>query len=337
MYDLFGVRLFSFIGRDDIIFSIGNKYELYVKGERMGETKNKIKNPASSREITRAYFDSLLLEMRLMDNDVPNTEFELYGKHFETPIMTAALSHIGTFNEDLPSGMVQYAQGAKMAEAVHWIGMGSDEEFENVVAAGAATIRIIKPYADEAKILKQIQCAEKNGALAVGMDIDHMFGMQGNPDICMGETMSVKSSADMRRYLESTELPFIVKGVLSVQDAVKCADIGAGGIVVSHHGGRMDYAVPPLYVLPDIVKAVGDKMPIFVDCGICSGMDAYKALALGATAVSVGTHLIPYIRQGGAEAVAKRMQEMTEELKGAMAYTGVKSMADFDSTVIHRI
>ncbi len=290
----------------------------------------------NTKELTRAYFDSLFVEQRLMDSKVPDTTFELYGKQFATPIMTAALSHIGTFNPDMPDGMVEYAKGAAQAGAVHWIGMGSDEEFERVVSAGAPTIRIIKPYADEERIYEQIRCAERNGALAVGMDIDHMFDLKGNADICMGEEMAVKSSADLRKYIGSTELPFIIKGVLSVQDALRCAEIGARGIVVSHHGGRLNGAVPPLYVLPDIVKAVGDKMPIFVDCGICSGMDAYKALALGATAVSVGIHLIPYIRQGGGAAVAERIQGMTDELKGAMAYTGVQDMQSFDATVIHK-
>lgn len=303
----------------------------------MGERKALVMNPASSKEVTRAYFDSLLVEERLMDSGVPSTDFELYGKKFKTPIMTAALSHIGTFNPDMPSGMVQYAQGAAMAGAVHWIGMGSDEEFESVVAAGAPTIRIIKPYAEEEKIYEQIRCAEKNGALAVGMDIDHMFDLKGEQDVCMGEVMAIKSSADLKRYVDYTSLPFVVKGVLSVHDAVKCAEIGVQGIVVSHHGGRLNYAVPPLYVLPDIVKAVGDKMPIFVDCGISSGMDAYKALALGATAVSVGVHLIPKIRQGGAQGVSDRIQEMTEEMKGVMAYTGVKSVKEFDASVIHRL
>lgn len=303
----------------------------------MHSTENKRVNPASSKEITRAYFDSLLLEERLMDSVVPNTEFELYGHKFQTPIMTAALSHIGTFHPDMPNGMVEYGRGAAQAGAVHWIGMGSDEEFEVVVATGASTIRIIKPYADEDKIFEQIRCAERNGALAVGMDIDHMFDLKGNPDICVGEEMAVKSSADLKRYIEFTKLPFVVKGVLSARDAVKCAEIGVQGIVVSHHGGRLNYAVPPLYILPEIVKAVGDKMPVFADCGICSGMDAYKALALGATAVSVGIHLIPYIGQGGAQAVAGRITAMTEEMKGVMAYTGVADMKSFDATVIHRI
>ena len=291
----------------------------------------------SSKEVTREYFDSLMVEMRLMDSSIPDTQFELYGKKFQTPIMTAALSHLGTFHPEIPNGIVQYAMGAEACEAVHWIGMGSDEEFEAVTATGAQTIRIIKPYADEEKIFSMIRCAERNGALAVGMDIDHMFSLSGGQDLCAGELMSRKSSEDLRRYVESTDLPFVIKGVLSVHDALKCLEIGVKGIVVSNHGGRLNGSLPPLYILPDIVKAVDGRIPIFVDCGICSGMDAYKALALGATAVSVGCHLIPYIKKGGEDAVAARMKEMTDELKGVMAYTGVRNMNEFDSSVLHRI
>jgi len=296
-----------------------------------------LNNPASSKEITRAYFDSLLLEQRLMDSVVPDTGFMLYGQWFDMPIMTAALSHIGTFNPDMPNGMVQYAQAAAQVNAVHWIGMGSNAEFSAVMATGAKTIRIVKPYADEDKIHNMLTYAEELGALAVGMDIDHMFDGKGNPDVCLNEQMAVKSSKDLVRYIAMTNLPFVVKGVLSVRDAAKCAEINANGIVVSHHNGRMNYAMPPLAVLPEIVKEVGDVMPIFVDCGVCSGMDAYKALALGATAVSVGTHLMTFIRQGGADGVAARMREMNDELRGTMASTGVKDTGSFDPTIIHRL
>ncbi len=137
--------------------------------------------------------------------------------------------------------------------------------------------------------------------------------------------------------METAKLPFIIKGVLSVRDAVKCLEIGAKGIVVSNHGGRLNGTLPPLAVLPGIVKVIDGQIPVFVDCGICSGMDAYKALALGATAVSVGGHLIPYIKKGGGEGVASRILEMTEELRGVMAYTGVRTLKEFDASVIHRI
>ena len=77
-------------------------------------------------------------------------------------------------------------------------------------------------------------------------------------------------------------------------------------------------------------------MKIFVDCGITSGFDAYKCLALGADAVSVGRHLMPLLQQG-AEAVANRMKAMTSELAGVMTATGVLNLKEMDPTVIHRV
>src|SRR5690606_27865539 len=116
-------------------------------------------------------------------------------------------------------------------------------------------------------IYKKIEHAEKVGALAVGMDIDHIFANDGSLDIVLGEKMSIKSPSTLGKYISSTKLPFIIKGVLSVKDAVKSVEIGAKGIVISHHGGRLDYAVPPLMILPDIAKEIGKDIPIFVDCG----------------------------------------------------------------------
>ena len=123
--------------------------------------------------------------------------------------------------------------------------------------------------------------------------------------------------------------------MLSPYDAEKCLKAGCSGIVVSHHHGMIQYAVPPLMALPDILSVTGRSIPVFVDCGIESGMDAYKCLALGATAVSVGRHLMPLLKNG-AEAVASRIDEMTAELAGVMARTGVSSLEKMDPTVIHR-
>lgn len=290
----------------------------------------------NSKKITRDYFDSLLLEMRLMGSVMPSTRAEYFGETFDTPIMTTALSHLGRFHPDLVSPMEMYAAGAKEANALHWVGMCENEEFGRIVEIGARTVRIIKPYADEEKIYDQIRYAEEVGAIAVGMDIDHTFTQMGEIDVVMGELMEAKSLETMKAYVDATGLPFVIKGVLSVSDAVKCAEIGAKAIVVSHHGGRLPYAVPPLMVLPDIAKAVGDEMQIFVDCGVISGMDAYKAMALGASGVGVGGHLIPEIREGGSAAVAARIKSMTDELRGAMAYTGAADCGSFDPSVLHR-
>ncbi len=287
-----------------------------------------------SNKITRDYFDSLLLETRYMEAAVPSIMMELYGERFSSPIMTAALSHLKTLYQMEEEPMVSYARCAARTNSVHWIGMMEEEEVDQVIATGARTIRIVKPFADEDKIIRQLRHAEEKGALAVGMDIDHIFDKYGNPDVVMGEQMEPKSFKQMRAYVQATGLPFIVKGVLSVHDAVKCAEMGAKGIVVSHHGGRIKDAVPPLMALPEIRKELVKDMPVFVDCGICSGLDAYKAMALGATAVSVGRHLIPFLKEG-TDRAAERIEEMGRELRGIMACTGVKDGNHFDTSVIH--
>ena len=281
--------------------------------------------------ITRDYFDSLLLETRYIDSDIPSTRMTLFGEEFDTPIMTAALSHL----HNPADGMAVYAKGAALAGAAHWVGMGSDEELEGILATGARSIKIIKPHADNREVFRKIEHAVSAGCFAVGMDTDHAFNSDGGYDDVFGLPMRPKSASELAEFVQAARVPFIVKGVLSPRDAEKCIKAGCAGLVVSHHHGMVQYSVPPLMVLPEIVSAVGGEIPVFVDCGIISGMDAYKCLALGAKAVSVGRHLMPLLKDG-ADAVAARISEMTAELAGIMARTGVKSLDKMDPTVIHR-
>ena len=292
-----------------------------------------VAQPGNADAFTRYFFDSLMLESRYMDSDLPSTKFELFGETFDTPIMTAALSHLRVPNGN---GLVVYAQAAKACNAVHWFGMGEDKDLEDIIATGARTIKVIKPHADNAEVFRRIRHAVNAGCFAIGMDIDHSFDFKGNYDTVLGLPMRPKTTAEMKSFVKASRLPFIVKGVLSVHDARKCLEAGAAGIVVSHHGGHLKYSIPPLRVLEDILDAVGGKMKVFVDCGIVSGFDAYKCLALGADAVSVGRHLMPFLQEG-ADAVAKRMKAMTAELAGVMSATGVRSLKEMDPTVIHRI
>ncbi len=287
---------------------------------------------ANSDKITRDYFDSLLLETRYVDSVLPCTKLELYGRTFDTPIMTAALSHL---HNTAPNGMVIYAQAAAKANAVHWVGMGEDKELEDIVATGAATIKIIKPHEDNKEVFRKIEHAVGAGCFAVGMDIDHAFNASGGYDKVFDLPMKAKTTEELHDFVQAAGVPFIAKGVLSTQDAQRCLKAGCKGIIVSHHHGIMSYAVPPLMILPDILDVVAGEIPVFVDCGVESGMDAYKCLALGATAVGVGRHLMPLLKEG-ADATAARMKEMTAELAGVMARTGVCDLSHFDKSVIHK-
>lgn len=287
---------------------------------------------SNSDKITRDYFDSLLLEARYIDSDLPSTKLELYGRTFDTPIMTAALSHLGNTAEN---GMVKYAQAAAKANAVHWVGMGEDKELEEITATGAVTIKIIKPHADNKEVFRKIEHAKKAGCFAVGMDIDHAFNGSGGYDNVLGLDMKPKSTEELRDFVQAAGIPFIVKGVLSTKDAEKCLKAGCKGIQLSHHHGIMQYAVPPLMMLSEILQVTRGEIPVFIDCGIESGMDVYKCLALGATAVSVGRHLMPLLEKG-ADVTAARIKEMTGELAATMARTGVRDLNSFDPTVIHQ-
>lgn len=298
---------------------------------------------SSPDKITRDFFDSLLLESRYLDSDLATTDLFILGHHFSTPIMTAALSHLGSKGQNSASfvehqamsGMIVYAEAAARSKALHWVGMGDDQELEDILATGAKTIKIIKPHADNAEVFRKIRHAVGAGCIAVGMDIDHAFNGEGGYDNVCGLPMRPKSTAEIAEFVQAAGVPFVAKGVLSVHDAERCAKAGCAGIVVSHHHGMMAYNVPPLMVLEDILKAVGPDVEVFVDCGIVSGMDAYKCLALGAKAVSVGRHLMPLLKQGS-DAVSDRINEMTAELASVMARTGVRSLSKMDPTVIHR-
>lgn len=286
----------------------------------------------NSDKITRDYLDSLLVETRYLDSVIPSTKMELYGETFNTPIMTAALSHLGN---TAPNGMSVYADGAKKSNAVHWVGMGEDEELEQIVATGARTIKIIKPHADNKEVFRKIEHAVKTGCFAVGMDIDHSFSADGNYDNVLGLPMKSKTTEELAEFVAASKVPFIVKGVMSPKDAEKCLKAGVKGIQVSHHHGMQDFSLPPLMILEDILKVVGNEIPVFVDCGFESGMDVYKALALGAKGVSIGRHLMPILKNGS-DAVSERINQMTAELAGIMARTGVCDVNHFDKTVIHQ-
>jgi len=296
-----------------------------------GEGADEMKNKWDSNEITREYFDSLLVEMRNIDSVMPSTKLHLYGEVFDTPIMTAALSHLNSIHEN---GMVETAKGAYAANAVNWAGMGDEAELEAITATGARTIKIIKPYADNDYIFRRIEHAERCGVMAVGIDVDHAFARNGQYDNIHGMQMAPKTLDEIKSFVKATKLPFIIKGVLSEQDAYKCLEAGVRGIVVSHHHGIMNYAVPPLMILPKIARAINRRIPIFVDCGISNGMDVFKALALGADAVSAGRILLEPLREKGAEGVKNQIVKMTEELAGVMARTCSPDIRNIDPSLI---
>ena len=280
-----------------------------------------------SVQIARMYMDSLLVESRIVGAVYPDTTFRFLGETFAMPVMTAALSHLD---------LVSMAEGAKQAGAPVSIGMGVNEEMGKVLATGAKVMKIIKPYADEKEIMSRLEFAEANGAAAVGMDVEHAVNVDdAENSIVVGRQMKQPTLAELEKYIRATKLPFFIKGALSAQDALRCRDLGAAGLVLSHHNGLMRYAVPPVMILPEIRKAVGHDLILIADGGIESGFDAFKALARGADAVTVGKALMGPLKEKGAEGVRDTLKKIAGQLQAMMIRTGTKDLKHMDPSVIH--
>ena len=289
---------------------------------------------SDANEITQKYMDSILIEERIIDSVLADTSIEFLGGKFSMPVMMPAFSHLGNLNGRELTGLEEYSLAAKNKNILNFCGMMENDMFEKIMATGASTVRIVKPYDDNGKVRDQMKFAEDKGAFAIGMDIDHIFGETGL-DVCVGEKMAVQTSDMIRSYVESTKLPFIVKGVLSVKDALICANAGVAAIIVSHHHGRMPYAIPPMMILPDIKEALeGTGVRIIVDCGIASGADVYKALALGADACAVGRSMLPSLEKDGIAGVEGFLDKAGNELRYIMSNTGFAKVADIDDSAL---
>lgn len=291
-------------------------------------------DPANANHLARAAFDSFMVEERLISSAVPSLDTVIFGKTYKTPIMMPAFSHLPVYGEGRENGMIEYARAAQSLGALNWVGMGENDSFQEIMTVGTDTVRIVKPYADIQKIESQIRFAEESGAVAVGIDTDHSFSSSGGYDLVVGETMTCLSEEELARLASLTSLPFIIKGVLSVKDAEACVRAGIKGIVVSTHSGRLPYAVPPIYVLPEIKKAVGDKLEIFLDCSVDRGADVFKAIALGAKACSVGRAMWPSLQNEGQKGLEDYVTKMNNELRMLMAFTGAKTVDEIESSML---
>ena len=289
---------------------------------------------SDANEINERYLDSILIEERLIDSVEADLKCSFLGTEFSMPIMTPAFSHLGNYAGRELTGLEEYSIAAKELNILNFCGMMENDMFKRIADTGAKTVRIVKPYADNGKVRDQMEYAKECGAFGIGMDIDHIFGPDGY-DVVVGEKMAAQTLDMIASYVQSYDLPFVVKGVLSAQDAVKCADAGVKAIIVSHHHGRLPYAVPPVMILPDIKEALADKdVEIIVDCGISCGADVYKALALGADAAAVGRSMLPSLEKGGVSGVREFLGKVGDELKYIMSFTGFAKVEDIDDSAL---
>jgi lactate 2-monooxygenase len=135
-----------------------------------------------------------------------------------------------------------------------------------------------------------------------------------------------------------TDLPIVVKGVLHPDDARRAVDAGVEALIVSNHGGRqVDNAIGALTMLPDVVDAVDDDVPVLFDSGIRSGADVFTAICLGARAVLVGRPWVYGLALAGEAGVTHVLRSIMAEFDLTMALTGQTRAADLDRHLLRHV
>lgn len=268
-----------------------------------------------------------------------STKTRLFGREFALPVFAAPIGAVGLHYSEAYTDLTYSAavlEGCKAAGSAAFTGDGVKSEvydgtIEAIKAIGGHGIPTIKPWSVDEVVVKARK-AEAAGAFAFAMDIDAagliVLAMQGKPVA----PMPVRA---LREIVASVNIPFILKGVMTPAAALKALDAGASGIVVSNHGGRvLDETPSTIEALPGIVEAVGDRMTILIDGGFRTGLDVFKALALGADGVLIGRPFSWSVYGGGSQGARLYLDKVKAELAEAMLMTGASSLADIDTSRI---
>ena len=145
-----------------------------------------------------------------------------------------------------------------------------------------------------------------------------------------GSTRDRRSpGTDLPFLRERTKLPILLKGILHPDDAARAVDEGMDGVIVSNHGGRqVDGATSTIEALPGVVAAVAGRVPVILDSGVRGGADAFKALALGATAVGIGRPYAYGLAIAGEAGVREVLQNLTADFDLTLGLSGYRSVSE---------
>ncbi|MBS6397427.1 MAG: alpha-hydroxy-acid oxidizing protein [Clostridiales bacterium] len=277
----------------------------------------------------------------LHENRPVDTSLELFGQTFRYPFFAGPVGavnmHYGEKYDDLSYNNVLVEACAKAGIAA-FTGDGTNAKVmeyatEAIRTAGGMGVPTVKPWNLD-MIREKMELVKKSGSFAVAMDVD----AAGLPFLKnMTPPAGSKTVDELRDIAEMAGVPFIVKGIMTRQAALKAKDAGAAAIIVSNHGGRvLDQCPATAEVLEDITEAVGGRIKVFVDGGIRSGTDIFKALAMGADGVLICRPFVTAVYGGGAEGVKCYIEKLGAELEDTMTMCGAFTLSDISREMLWR-
>ncbi|MGM9618965.1 MAG: alpha-hydroxy-acid oxidizing protein [Oscillospiraceae bacterium] len=267
---------------------------------------------------------------------------ELFGRSFALPVFAGPVGamklHYGEKYDDLTYNDILVSATEKAGIAA-FTGDGTNPAvFEGAVEAirrsSGAGIPTVKPW-DMKTMFAKLEAARAADPIAIAMDIDAagLPFLQG-----LTPPAGSKTVEELREIAQYAGKPFILKGIMTVKGAEKALAAGASAIVVSNHGGRvLDQCPATAEVLEEIAAAVGDKLTVLVDGGIRTGVDVFKALALGARGVLIARPYVTAVYGGGEEGVRLYTEKLAAELADTMRMCGVHSLGEITRDTVRRL
>lgn len=311
----------------------------------------------------RAAFQRIRLRPRaLVSCAERNLGVDLLGRRLSLPLLLAPTSHQSLAH---PDAEIAVARAAAAAGTLAVLGTGNHFSVEEVAAASGGApfwfqLYCYQPFATTARVVRRAQAA---GAAALVLTVDACYpprretqlrgGFALTPAVRLGNMRGIGLADellaadggvtpafleqlrlapltwdDVDRLRDLTDLPLLLKGVLSAEDALLALDHGVDGLIVSNHGGRqLDGTLAAIDALPPIAAALGGRLPLLVDGGVRRGTDIVKALALGARAALVGRPYLWGLALGGEAGVRFVIEQLRQELDCALAQLGRPDVA----------
>ena len=275
----------------------------------------------------------------ICENSNTDTTYDFFGQKLVIPVMAgpvgAVTLHYGDKFDDLRYNNV-LVDGCAKAGILAFTGDGTNPAVmegaaDALKAHNGCGVPTVKPWNLDT-IRQKMDLVKAADPCAIAMDID----AAGLPFLKgLTPPAGSKTVDQLKEIAAMAGKPFILKGIMTVSGAKKALEAGAAGIVVSNHGGRvLDQCPATAEVLPAIADAVGGKMKVFVDGGIRSGMDVFKALALGADAVLIARPFATMVYGGGQEGIQAYVSKLQAELADTMAMCGAHTLADINRSML---
>jgi 4-hydroxymandelate oxidase len=296
---------------------------------------------ATFRRNPRAFQQYLFRQKIFHDVSEPDISIELFGRTLPIPAITAP---VGSFILIGKEAEREVAEGTDRAGAMMFVSQAAKFNLPDWRAADKSPL-VFMAYMNRGRpeVEEYAKSAEDLGFAAVGITMDTVKPVKIGDEVPLstkdGKPRKGHKSTpkDIEWMKQQVKLPVVVKGIMGADDARVAVNSGADALVVSNHGGRiLDFNRAALEALPEVVEAVGGKVPVLLDSGIRSGGDIVKAMALGAKAVLTGRPVAWGVGAFGAPGVERVYNIFAEEMQRVLVMTGVARVRDVSKAILFR-